>query len=126
MNSAYGRTRYILIVCSMIPFIVLTFMGHEWAQTASLGYIPTAVFFGLLMAADYPPFGTKWFWETITPIVLVHFMIVLALVVLDVKFPWINKAPRMLYGAVGSLVFGEWRLAKLLIDALEPKRPLRT
>jgi len=121
MSTEYGRTRYILVVCSIVPFVLLTFMGYEWAQTASLAYIPTVVFFGLLMAADYPPFGTKWFWEAMIPIILVHSIIVLTLVVLDMKFPWVNKAPRMLYGAVGLVIFGEWRLAKLLIDACEPK-----
>lgn len=86
-----------------------------------LAYLLTAVYFGLLLVPDYPPARSQWFWKSMTPVVAIHFMILFGVVWLDLEVPYINTLPRALVGCVGMILFAEWRLARRIIDALEPK-----
>lgn len=85
-----------------------------------LGYLLTAVFYGLLLVPDYPPFGTSWFWKTMIPIMMVHSVIVFGLVWLDLYVPEINKLPRWLFSFAAGILFLEGYVAGRFIDALEP------
>lgn len=110
--------RFIVVLCSAAPFFF--FLQTSWVRAALLGYLPTACLFGLLLVPDYPPVGTRWFWRAMIPIIVVHSAIIFGIVWLNLKFPDINRMPRMLYGFAGTMIFIEWRLCQRIIDALQP------
>ena len=114
-----GTIRLVLILCGAAPFFF--FLSTSWARAVLLAYIPTALFFGLLLVPDYPPLGTSWFWKAMIPIVVVHSGIVFGLVWLNLNMPAMNKMPRVLYGFVGVILMIEWRLSLRIISTCQPK-----
>jgi hypothetical protein len=118
MKVEPGTVRVIVILCSAIPF--LFFWHKTWMQAALLGYLMTALFFCVVLAGEYPPFASKWFWRAMVPIILVHCSLVASLVWLDFAVPYLNRLPRALYGLATILLTAEWRFAMYLIDASDP------
>jgi hypothetical protein len=110
--------RLILFLCGAAPFF---FLNASWANAALMAYLLTAVLFGLLLPADYPPIGTRWFWKAMIPIAVLHLAIVLGLVAVNVEIPAINRLPRIVVGFVGIVAVLEWRVALRLIETFEPK-----
>ena len=111
--------RCALILCGAVPFFF--FLNTSWAHAAMLGYVLTAMFFGLLLVGDYPPLGTRWFWKAMIPIVVIHVAVIAGLVWINLSFPEVNRLPRMLYGYAASIVFMEWWLSRCIINWCQPK-----
>jgi len=114
--------RIVLVLCGAVP--LLYFWHAQWIHAAILSYLLTAGLFGVVLVAMYPPYGTSRFWKSIIPIVVGHTVIMSALVWVDLKFPYINMWPRALYGSAFIILTIEWRLAILLIEAIEPHKEL--
>jgi len=113
-----GTIRVTIVLCSAIPFFF--FWQKTWMHAALLGYLVTALFFGVALAGQYPPFASKWFWRAMVPIILVHCSLVASLVWLDFTVPYLNRLPRALYGLAIILLIAEWRFAMHIIDASDP------
>ena len=116
----WDTIRAVVILCCAVPFFF--FLHTHWARAALLAYLLTAVYFGLLLVPEYPPFPTVWFWKVLVPVSVMHSTIVWVLVWLDLEVPYVNKMPRALYGFAAVILFAEWRLAIRIIDALEPPK----
>jgi hypothetical protein len=112
------KIRLILVLCGAAPFF---FLSASWANAALMAYLPTAVLFGLLLPADYPPIHSRWFWKAMAPTAVLHIVVVIGLIALNFEIPALNRLPRILVGFVGIVAVLEWRVALLLIQAFEPK-----
>ena len=112
------KIRLILVLCGAAPFF---FLNTSWANAALMAYLLTAVLFGLLLPADYPAIHTTWFWKAMTPIAVLHLVVVIGLIALNFEIPAINRLPRILVGFVGIVAVLEWRVALRLIQIFEPK-----
>jgi hypothetical protein len=111
--------RLVLILCSATPF--LFFLHTAWGHAALLGYLMTALLFGLGLVGLYPPVGTSWFWKAIVPIVLLHSAIISGVVWANLNVPEMNRLPRMLYGFAAIILVGEWWLSQRIINVFQPK-----
>ena len=111
--------RLVLFVCGGLPFFFS--LDTSWARPALIGYAMTAGLFGVLLADEYPPVGTKWFWKAMTPIAVLHSALIFGLVSLNLTVPAMNKLPRMLYGFLGIIGVFEWWLSVRIIQACQPK-----
>jgi len=92
-------------------------------HAALIGYLMTALFFFVVLPREYPPFGSRWFWKAMIPIVIIHCAFVIGLVWLDLEVPYINKMSRALYGLATTLLVIEWRLSLRIIDVTCPQTP---
>ena len=118
MEKNKYTTRTVLAILGGLPFV---FAHARWAPTALVVYTLTVVLFGILLSGEYPPFASRWFWKSMTPIVLIHALLAIGTAMVTIAYPSANALPRVLYGFVGLLLVGEWKLCLLIINALEPK-----
>jgi hypothetical protein len=116
----WDTIRLALILCGAAPF--LFFLHTTWGRVALLGYLLTALFFGLALVPAYPPLRTGWFWKAMPPIVAIHSAIIFGLVWLNLKIPETNKMSRALYGFAAIILVIEWRVSVRIIDAFEPTK----
>src|SRR6266699_4008407 len=97
-----NTSRIAAVVCGGLPLIVLH--KHE----ALVVYSLTAVLFGIALVGEYPPFGTRWFWQAISTIIIFHIAIVLMMLMATSRIPVINGLPRLLFGVVAVVTLVEW------------------
>jgi hypothetical protein len=117
MNIDRDTARVALVLCSAIPF--LFFWHARWMPSALLGYLLTALLFGVALVGEYPPLFSGWFWRAIVPIVIIHFATVFGLVWFILKISFINRMPRALYGFAAIILVAEWRLSLRIIGTFE-------
>jgi hypothetical protein len=87
-------------------------------------YVLTALLFGWLLAGDYPPVGTRWFWKAMVPLFLMHSAVLYGFVQMTLYFPYSGaKLPtRMVWGFLGAAVFFEYRVSLRIIRGLGPTK----
>ena len=113
--------RIALIVCGAIP---LLFVQSAWANPTLVVYSITGVLFGILLVGEYPKFGTRRFWWSMSLILGMHIAIAVGLAVLVIEFSNVVKLPRMLFGFLGIIAFGEWWVALRIVKLCEPRGDL--
>lgn len=99
---------------------LLFFVHSRWVHAALLAYVLTAIFLGIALAGDFPPFGSRWFWKATVLMVIVHTAVLVGLVWLDLRFPTLNRTPRVFYGFVGAICLLEGKLCQYIIDMFDP------
>ncbi len=121
MRMDKDSIRIVLILCGGLP--LLFFWHTKWIHAALLVYLITTLLFFVVLAGDYPPFATRWFWKSMIPITVIHSGIVAGLTWLDLNVPYINETPRALYGFAVIILAFEWRISLRIIEGNEPAEP---
>jgi hypothetical protein len=115
-----GRATYILICCGAAILVLWRVYAHKhsiWPDFFVQAYLLTGGLFGILLIGDYPPFQSRWFWKSMTPIFFLHAAVIVILLMLTVEIAPIGlQLPtRMVYAFVGVTVLLEWWLCLWLI-----------
>src|SRR5215831_7220902 len=78
--------------------------------------------FGMLLPTDYPPRKSSYFWKAMTPIILLHSVVLLVVVGLTLYFAYIHaKLPvRMALAVITATVVAEYYLSLRIIRAVTP------
>jgi Zn-dependent protease len=85
-------------------------------------YVLTARLFGWLLAGDYPPISTRWFWKAMVPVFLMHSAVLYGLVQMTLYFSdsGVKLPTRMVWSFLGAAVIFEYLVSLRIIRALGP------
>jgi len=116
-RGLYDAIRYFLMLCGAVPFVF--FLHTTWGHAAMLGYVMTAVFFGVVLIPEYPAFRNPEFWKALVLVIILHSILVSGLVWLDLVIPDINRMPRALYGFGTMVLIAEWWLSARIFSTIQ-------
>jgi len=122
--QAKSRVALILFACPAIALLLWNFYSSKGTAGLLLScyvLVATPLF---LLVGSYPPFGSRWFWKAMLPIVVLVLVCVYVQVqitdwfqYLEVRFP-----TRMSFGFTSTVAVLEGWAAWRIVDATEPKR----
>jgi hypothetical protein len=107
-----------VLACGGIPFF---FVHGVWGELFLKAYLLTTLLLFVLVSSYWKSTNESWFWKAMVPIILVHVGIVLGLAQVNLKFPQIDRLPRMTYGALTLLLGAEVLGFMRIIEAFRPK-----
>jgi hypothetical protein len=117
---------YFLFACGFLPLFIWSFRDHgPLPRYFIMAYVITAVLFGILMNGEYPCFASRWFWNAMLPIFVLHGAILFGLfkmLVVSTSIVPIPLPTRAVYGVVGVLLIFEWKVCLRIVDWCRPKQ----
>ena len=106
--------------------LLLNWRFYSGALTPDLvlkAYALTVPLFGWLLAADYPPLASRWFWKAMVPVFLIHSVVLYGTVDATVYFAntGVKLPVRMVWSFIPVAVAFEYFLSLRLIRAFTPE-----
>jgi hypothetical protein len=117
------RLLSVLVIGGGVPLMGwMLYSGALMPDLLLKAYVLTALLFGWLLAGDYPPVGTRWFWKALVPLFLMHSAVLYGLVQMTLYFAGsgVILPTRMVWGFLGSALFVEYLVSLRIIRALGP------
>jgi hypothetical protein len=113
----------VLVICGGVPLMGWRlYTGALMSDLLLKAYVLTAPLFGWLLAGDYPPVGTRWFWKAMVPVFLMHSAVLYGLVQMTLYFAdsGVKLPARMVWGLLAAAVIFEYFVSLRIIRALGP------
>jgi hypothetical protein len=116
--------RRILVVCGgVFPLVWRLYSSALGPDLLLKIYVFTVPLFGWMLASEYPPLASRWFWKAMIPILVMHSVALYGLVQATLYFGDIGvKLPtRMAWSCVTAAIFLEYGISLRIIRAFDPE-----